>query len=78
MAADGVGCKKDAGYVGQDHALDNHRKQNVAVLKIVLAAIENGAIGEERDPTGAHTLQQMLLAAHIKEGVLLPCKRSVG
>ena len=63
--------------IGAHHFLRTDRKRHILVRKPLVHAVGNGAVVEERGVNAAAGRQQVLDAAYIKVGVLLPRERGV-
>src|SRR3972149_1714535 len=79
VAKPGLGVEREhhAGGtdIGAHHFLRTDRKRHVLVRKTLVHAVGNGAVVEERGVNAAASRQQVLDAAYIKVGVLLPRER---
>ena len=70
-AALGVDRKHDAGFIGAHHFLHASRECDFEMIKTLLFAIANCAIGKERRVTFAARFDDCVLAGDIQESFLL-------
>ena len=63
--------------IASHHVLHADRKRHGVVIEIVVHAVGDGPVVEEGRVYLVHRGEQVLLAAHVEEGFLLPCERGL-
>jgi hypothetical protein len=79
-AALGVDREHDAGTgeVRAHHALHTDRERDLQMIEPLRLAVRDGAVGEQRRIAAPASFEQLALAAHVEERLLLPGEARLG
>ena len=78
MASQRIGGKQNASSVGKDHSLNHHGQANIAMPKVVLLTVQDGAIGKQTDEAATNRVEQRRFSANVQKRILLTGKRCTG
>ena len=71
-----VGGERDAGLLGVDHLLDDHRHRRVG-REVAAGPVGDDSRGKQRHPAPKHRVEERLLAADVGDGRVHPGERCI-